>query len=229
MNKLLEIKFSGWTATPRMPFIISGSKDGGSICMHTPSYSNLLGIIGCCLGRIVTSKEVKIGFRYSYDTVTKDMETRQRLENKGKIRKHPDGASPYLLEFHTAPRLTVWIDRIDWKTFFENPVGTPSLGRSQDILKMESVTEVEVEPVQKGSVSGCMLPFSAGLKAGGQLVQLAESYQENEEVGSGRIPTNSKVFIAIPYDNIVEIEFSDLFVTKEEKPTTFYLHQFDNG
>lgn len=225
MNKLLEIKFSGWTATPRMPFILSGN----AICMHTPSYSLLLGLLGCCLGRNIEAGEVKVGFKYSYESVAQDLETRQRLEFDGrKVKTHSKGSDAYNREFHISPRLTVWIDRIDWKTYFENPIGTPSLGRSQDILKIDSVSEVEVEAVKKGSISGCMLPFFAGLQVGGQLVQLAESFHENEEVGSGRTPTTSKVFITIPYDNVVEIEFSDLFITKEGKPTTFYLHQFEH-
>ncbi len=41
MDKLLEIQFSGWTATPRLPFVLSGN----AVCMHTPSYSLVLGII----------------------------------------------------------------------------------------------------------------------------------------------------------------------------------------
>lgn len=226
MNKLLEIRFSGWTATPRMPFILSGN----AVCMHTPSYSLLLGLLGCCLGRNIEAGEVKVGFKYSYETAAQDLETRQRLEYDGKkVRAHSKGSDAYNREFHINPLLTIWIDRIDWKSFFENPIGTPSLGRSQDILKIESVSEVEIQPVQEGSISGCMLPFSADLQVGGQLVQLAEAYQENDEVGSGRVSTNSKVFIAIPYDNIVKIEFPNLFKTTDENPITFYLHQFENG
>ena len=71
---------TGWTATPRMPFVLSGN----SVCMSVPSYSLLLGLIGCCLGRNVDCTEVKIGFRYSFDSVAKDLETRQRLEFDGK-------------------------------------------------------------------------------------------------------------------------------------------------
>jgi len=44
-----------------------------------------------------------------------------------------------------------------------------------------------------------MLPFSSELKIGGQLVQLAESYEENEEIGSGRRSTKSGVFMAISH------------------------------
>lgn len=225
MNKILEIKFSGWTATPRMPFILSGN----AVCMHTPSYSLLLGLIGCCLGRIVKSNEVKIGFKYSYDTIAQDLETRQRLEFDGKkLKQHSKGSDAYNREFHTSPQLMLWIDRLDWKIYFETPIGTPSLGRSQDILKIETVKEVEIAPISKGRLSGTMLPFTTGLQVGGQLVQLAESFQENEEVGSGRIPEMSKTFIAIPMDNEEEISFKNLFETKETFPEVFYLHQFGN-
>jgi len=58
MEDFLEVKLKGWTATPRLPFILSGN----AICMPTPSYSMLLGMIGCCLGRIVEAREVNIGF-----------------------------------------------------------------------------------------------------------------------------------------------------------------------
>lgn len=225
MNKLLEIQFSGWTATPRLPFILSGN----AVCMHTPSYSLVLGIIGCCLGRIVLSNEVRLGFKYAYDTIAQDLETRQRLEYDGrKVKQHSKGTDAYTREFHTSPRLTLWIDRVDWKVYFENPVGTPSLGRSQDILKIDKVTIVEADRIDKGNLGGSLLPFTAGLQAGGQLVQLAESYLENEEVGSGRTPQTSGVFIAIPHDYDTAIAFNNLYQTRSEKPVSFYLHEFIN-
>ncbi|AYO58296.1 hypothetical protein CO230_09315 [Chryseobacterium sp. 6424] len=225
MDKLLEIQFSGWTATPRLPFILSGN----AVCMHTPSYSLVLGIIGCCLGRIVLANEVKLGFKYSYDTIAQDMETRRRLEYDGrKVKTHSKGTDAYIREFHTAPQLTIWIDRLDWKDYFESPVGTPSLGRSQDILKIDSVAIIEVEKTERGNMGGSLLPFIAGLQAGGQLVQLAESYLENEEVGSGRIPQASKVFISIPHDNDTEVTYNRIYKTISEKPVTFYLHHFND-
>lgn len=225
MDKVLEIKLSGWTATPRMPFILSGN----SVSMPVPSYSILLGIVGCCLGRLVEPKEVKIGFKYQFDTVAKDMETRQRLEFDGKkVKPHAKGTDAYVWEFHVAPKLTLWLDRLDWEGFFHAPVGTPALGRSQDLLKIESVRQLEVSPTQSATVSGCMLPFSLSLKAGGQLVQLAEAYQESDEVGGGRRPTKAAMFIAIPPDNPSKVTMPNLYVTQVEKPVGFYLHEFSN-
>lgn len=223
MNKLLEVQFLGWTATPRMPFVLSGN----AVCMPVPSYSLLLGLIGCCLGRLVKPNEVQIGFHYSFDTVAKDLETRQRLEFDGKkIKSHSKGTDAYLREFHVCPKLTIWLDRTDWKNYFLNPIGTPSLGRSQDILRIDNVREVEVKQVDKATISGCMLPFTSDIQVGGQLLQLAEAYQENEEVGGGRKPTKTSVFIAISSDNKGTVAIKNLYKTIEDKPISFYLHQF---
>ncbi len=157
------------------------------------------------------------------------METRQRLEYDGKrVKQHSKGSDAYIREFHTSPRLTIWIDRTDWKQYFENPVGTPSLGRSQDILKIEKVSVVEVQRVEKGNLGGTLLPYKSGLQAGGQLVQLAESYYENDGIGAGRTPVRSKVFISIPHDNDADIVFDNIYRTKSKNPVSFYIHEFGN-
>lgn len=225
MNSVLEIQLSGWTATPRMPFILSGN----AICMHTPSYSILLGLIGCCLGRIVTSEEVNIGFYYSYDTIARDLETRQRLEySNGKLKQHSKGSDAYSREFHVLPKLTIWINRLDWEQYFKSPHGTPSLGRSQDILKIETVRKIKVMKVNEGIISGTMIPFNSDIKAGGQLVQLAESFIEKENVGEGRVAEKSMTFLSIPYDNPQRLKIENLYCTDEEESQYFYLHHFKN-
>ncbi len=226
MNKVIEIKFSGWTATPRMPFILSGN----AVCLPVPTYSLLLGVIGCCLGRTVEAHEVSIGFKYSCDSVGIDLETRQRLEFDGKrVKSHVKGTDAYHREFHVLPNLTLWLNRVDWLEYFNNPVGTPALGRSQDLLRIENVREINVSSIIEAIISGCMLPFNSTLQIGGQLIQIAESYKENEEVGSGRTPVKTEIFIAIPSDNEHKIKYPNLFQTQEEDPQVFYLHSFSNG
>jgi CRISPR-associated protein Cas5t len=226
--KLLEISFEGWTATPRMPFILSGN----SLCMPTPSYSILLGILGCCLGRLITHEEVNIGFFYEYQSSEIDVETRQRLEFDGKkIKSHSKGSDAYSREFHTMPKLKVWIDRLDWLENFLYPVGTPSLGRSQDILKIQKVKEVEVTPIQEAEVSGFMIPFNSSLQIPGQLIQMVESFIENDEIGSGRTATNSKMFISVHHKSKCKIKINNLFETVQipnnDLKTQFYLHKWN--
>jgi CRISPR-associated protein Cas5t len=224
MNNVLEVKFSGWTATPRMPFILSGN----AVCMQVPSYSMLLGVIGCCLGRVVQSEEISLGYKYNFGATAMDMETRHRLEFDGrKVKPHTKGTDAYQREFHTMPKLTIWVNRPEWKVFFDNPVGTPSLGRSQDILTIDEVRVVAIEAVNSAKISGCMLPYNSTLKVGGQLLQIAEAFIENDEVGQGRTATKSNIFIAIPSDKESEVQIKNLYQTIEAPIQSFYMHNFN--
>lgn len=225
MDKILEIRFSGWTATPRLPFILSGN----ALCMSVPSYSTVLGIIGCCLGRNVSPKEVKVGYKYNNDDTATDIETRRRLQVKDKKTiPHEKGSDAYQREFHTNPTLTVWIDRIDWMEYFENPVGTPALGRSQDLLRIDSVEIKTIEKTEKATLSGCMIPFAFDKIVPGQLIQIAEAFEENEEIGTGRTSIRSTMFTVLhpDKDNLVEVSMDSLFRTTENNHSEFYLHSF---
>ena len=223
--KVLEIKFEGWTATPRMPFILSGN----AVSMSVPSYSIILGIIGCCLGRPVEASEVNIGYHYSFDQYAKDIETRHRLEFDGrKVKPNSKGSDAYVREFHTFPRLILWINRTDWKEYFQSPVGTPVLGQSQDLLKVVSVEEKEVNSVEKAVINGCMLPFVPGVEVNGQLLQLVESFRENG-IGEGRTALCSRIFVAIPTDVNSEVIFPNLWEYECEEgiqKKQFYLHDW---
>lgn len=221
MKTFLEIRFRGWTATPRMPFVLSGN----AICLPVPSYSLVLGVVGCCLGRPVEPEEVRLGYRYQFDTNAQDIETRQRLEFDGnRVKAHAKGTDAYPREFHVNPHLTVWLDRLDWADFFHSPIGSPALGRSQDLLTIESVKQIEAQPIAEATIGGCMLPFQAHLRMGGQLVQLAEAFRENDVIGSGRKSTQSRTFLCVPVNNDISITHDNLFKTAENE--TFYFHQW---
>lgn len=220
MKEFLEIRFEGWTATPRLPFILAGN----ALCMQVPSYSTVLGIIGCCLGRLVHQKEVFIGYKYKYDTEAEDLETRHRLEFDGRnVKSHAKGTDAYKRAFHTNPQLTIWIDKLEWEEYFQTPVGSPSLGQSQDLLVIKSVRKVKATKVDQGVISGCMIPFKGTMETSGQLVQIAESFEENEAIGSGRKSFRSRIFLAIPYDADREIRFENIYKVDN---TSIYIHDW---
>ncbi|MCU0326821.1 MAG: hypothetical protein MUF45_16525 [Spirosomaceae bacterium] len=152
-----------------------------------------------------------------------------KLEFDGKkVKSHAKGSDAYQREFHVMPTLTIWLDRLDWESYFKNPVGTPSLGRSQDILTIGKIRQIEVQKVESAKISGCMIPFDPKIQVGGQLIQLAESYQENDEIGSGRTPIRTGVFMALHADNEQLLKIPHLFQTIEDEPKSFYLHKFNN-
>lgn len=229
MKTLLEVRFKGWTATPRMPFILSGN----AVCMPTPSYSLLLGLLGCCLGRVIEPEEVRLGFKYSFDNSAFDIETRHRLVNdNNSIKAHSKGTDAYKREFHINPKLTLWLDRLDWEDYFRFPIGGPALGRSQDLLEIEGkdIRIVEVEPLQSAQIDGSMLPFNSSLTSSGQLVQLAEAFRESDNIRGGRYSTVSRIFLSIPWMDAKEkqtaqpITFPNLYQTPEKE--AFYLHDW---
>lgn len=233
MNEVLEVQFEGWTATPRLPFVLSGN----ALCMTVPSYSSLLGLIGCCLGRVVSHTEVQFGFCYRFIATTNDLETRQRLEFDGKtIKQHAKGSDAYNREFHVVadydqagelkPYLTLWLDRTDWIDYFKYPIGTPALGRSQDLLKIrfESVRIVSVKSIEQAEISGCALPYKTGMQVAGQLVQLADAYEDYRRVGTGRRPINPRIFINLSHEVPQQVFINNLFRTTEGE--NFYLHNW---
>ena len=219
---ILQIEMRGWSATPRMPFIISGN----AMCMPVPTYSLLLGLIGCCLGRIVDFGEVRIGFRYTFDEVSKDLEKRNRLKvsKSGKLMPHSKGKDVHTREFHTSPRLILWLNHLDWQFFFENPIGTPALGRSQDLLKITDVRSVRADQIEAGVLSGTLVPFKPGNRLPGQIVQFAEAFRENNDIGSGRASIGSRMFLAIRHDQKVQAQIENLYQT--EHGEQFYFHDW---
>lgn len=231
-TELLEVEFEGWTATPRLPFVLSGN----AVCMPTPTYSLLLGVIGCCLGRMVEHTELSLGFHYRYWNAANDMEKRQRLEYDGrKVKAHAKGSDVHNREFHVVssankngdlqPCLTLWLDRTDWADYFRHPVGTPALGRSQDLLtvRKESVRIVTVKPVQEAALRGCLLPFKTGLGVAGQLIQIADAYEEAAYIGGGRRPVNPRIFVSVSHDAEPKpLILDNIYQTEEGQ--SLYLH-----
>ena len=70
-----------------------------------------------------------------------------------------------------------------------------------------------------------MLPFNEVIQISGQLVQIAEAFEENDSIGKGRQATDSKIFMAVPSDSKNEISFRNLYQT--ENGDCFYFHQWD--
>lgn len=224
--RLLYIPFRGWTASPRQPRILSGN----AVVMPVPSYSMLLGLIGCCLGRLVSPSEVRIGFEYHVDEViNSDMETTHRLEFDGKkIKPNAKGTAVKNREFHAQPRLSLFVDRPDWREFFESPVGIPCLGQSQDLLwsDLRSIQEITVTSVSEGNFGHTLIP---GLHTSipGRILRLVESYDDQASTPrQGRIPRVSGCFTAIqslphptPFSNLYQV--GDLLGGR-----VLYMHQW---
>lgn len=217
--KILHIRFEGYTATFKIPFLISGV----GLCSPVPSYSTLLGLVGCCAGRQVSTSETFIGFEYRYSGKGLDFETTKRLMlDKGNLKTNPEKAFAKR-EFHINPVLDLYITNLDFREYFEKPIGVPCLGRSQDIAWITSIAEKEVIPVEEGTIGPTLIPFPCD-QFGGRILNFAESF-ENIDTGYTRTPMKLRIFQVVPPTG-VKLKRLSLYAFADEREHAIYIHQW---
>ena len=227
MDKLIHATIRGISATFRIPLIVSGK----SLCAPVPSYSTLLGLIGCCAGREVYPDEVRIGFEYRFGENVSgaglgvDMETTHRLELKNdRLRPHPKGTSIRYYEFHVYPVLELYLDNMDFFTTLLKPAGIPTFGRSQDLAWIEKVEKVDVERKPSGKVGATLMPFPQE-DVGGRMLRLPEFFYNNQN-GFTRNPMNIRLFQVVSAESIVENPNLYHVKTDEDDNHVIYLHEW---
>lgn len=227
MDKLVHATIRGITSTFRIPLIVSGK----SLCSPVPSYATLLGFLGCCAGRTIYPKDVRIGFEYYFgkdalgDGFGMDIETTHRLEFKNnKLRPHPKGTAIRSYEFHPYPFLELYVDNIDFLEYFEKPAGIPTLGRSQDVAWIEKVELVEAIKKETGKVGTTLMPFLQE-EIGGRMMRLPEFF-DNGLDGMTREPKNIRLFQIISEGSIVRNPNLYYIKGEEDERHTIYLHEW---
>lgn len=214
--KLLHAKIVGWTATFRMPLLYSGT----GLTAPVPPYSTLLGFIGNLAAREIKPHETRIGYVFKSSGTAIDMETTQRLKMTGNNLR-PQEKGIVKRQFHLNPTLDIYLDNLDFQDFFENPLNTPSLGRSQDLVWIEKTEIIEAESISEAKVGGTLLPFPQS-DASGQILNLPE-YFFNDERGYTRRTGKTSKFVAVKYENASNISRDDLFRINDSE-TAIYLH-----
>lgn len=232
MNKFVHATVKGLTSTFRIPLIVSGK----SLCAPTPSYSTILGFLGCCAGREVSPKELRIGFEYSWGNNSSenfagvDMETTHRFELKNnKLKPHPKGNSIRYYEFHTFPVLELFLDNLKFLNYLEQPVGIPTLGRSQDLAWIEKVEVVDVCKKESGVVGTTLMPFpqkdTEGNEIGGRILRLPEFF-DNTELGMTRIPNSIRLFQTVSSGSLVKNPYLYHINSYKDEDHVIYLHEW---
>jgi hypothetical protein len=219
-----------------------------------PSYSNLLGIISACAGRIVKPKETRIGFEFLCQSHDIEMERKDRLSLEGgklghlKKKKAPkdyrlhiktssENLSGFLEEISQGigyrqvywyPKLDLYITNHDLKNAFENPAATPCFGRSQDIAWIVFVREIKLYPIAKGAIGPTLIPIPQ-VGVPGLVVRLPE-WMENTKMGYTREPGPFGIYQAmIPtIDFRCMIERENLYHPSdhEKDKDVIYLHKW---
>lgn len=246
----LHVRLEGLTASFRHPLTISGTQ----ISTPVPSYSNLLGMISACAGRIVKPAETRIGFEFHCMSHDLELERKDRLSLKGKelqpfqdkkapkdyrlhIKIVPEGFSGFLEKIHQGigfrevywyPKLDLYVTNLDLKRAFENPTATPSFGRSQDIAWIVFVRQAELQPVKEGNLGPTLIP-KVQMGVPGLIVRSPE-WIDNSKMGYVREPGPFGVYQAISslLDRRFEVKGEDFYHPSDaaHPDDVIYLHHW---
>jgi CRISPR-associated protein Cas5t len=222
----LHVRLEGLTSSFRHPLTISGTQ----ISTPMPSYSNLLGMLSACAGRIVKAKDTRIGFEFHCQSNDFELErtTRWMVDRKGRLKPQPKGQGICKRQVYWYPKLDLYVTNIDLKAAFKNPAATPCFGRSQDIAWIVFIRETELYPVAKGAIGATLIPMPQ-LGVPGLVVRLPE-WIDNSKMGYVREPGPFGIYQAmIPTTEIrFEVERKNLYrpSDSEEDNCVIYLHEW---
>ncbi|MCS7065212.1 MAG: CRISPR-associated protein Cas5 [Fimbriimonadales bacterium] len=155
MLDAIRIVLTAYTASFRVPGFV-----GHQLTLPVPPLSTIYGLIAAAAGRWVPPDEVEwLAYRCEYVGKATDLEAIFTVE-----RPKPDEAARFATrnviqrEFLSLPRLTLYLPP-KWEAPFRRPRYALLLGRTQDVAGVESLTQVALQPVDEGEVSGVLLPL----------------------------------------------------------------------
>ncbi|MCL4436944.1 MAG: CRISPR-associated protein Cas5 [Thaumarchaeota archaeon] len=223
--KALHIVMEGLTASFRYPLVISGTQ----ISTPMPAYSTILGLISACVGRIVTQKDTDIGFEFRSKSLDLELERTERLQLKrGALKPHSEGQGISKRQVHFEPKLDLYLTNTQFRSAFESPVSTPCLGRSQDLMWIKDVREVDLSSTAKGAIGPTLLSVvQEGIP--GLIVRLPEWF-ENDLLGRPRMAGPFGKYLAMPPNlNLrITVEIPNLYHPSDANGAddAIYIHQW---
>ncbi|MCD7898568.1 MAG: type I-B CRISPR-associated protein Cas5b [Bacteroides sp.] len=155
--KVFRIKISSWTSSFRYPNIISGFQP----TLEVPPVSTVLGLMNACSGKYLMHPMLRIGYYFSYQAKSIDLETIYQIEADSKgVPKNQVKSNIIRREFLYDCRLYIYLTDEEIVGYFRCPHHQLILGRSNDLATVESVEELELKEKEDATcISGQVIPF----------------------------------------------------------------------
>jgi CRISPR-associated protein Cas5t len=165
--KTNRIIISSWTASFRYPNLISGFQP----TLEVPPISTVLGLLNAAAGRYIEHKQIKIGYYFTYEAKTIDLETIYQIEIKtGANSNYPSNVAKSNVinrEILFNCKLYLYLNDEDLVDYFRKPYYQLVLGRSNDLATVEAIEEVRLtENHSPENLTGQIIPFTGNFLAG---------------------------------------------------------------
>jgi CRISPR-associated protein Cas5t len=176
----VHVHIEGYTAFFRIVWSISGTQ----LTVPCPPYSTLLGLISCCAGKVVTPEVTRIGYEFTSVSENEELERTDRFEySNGRLKAHTGGKYIVKRRVLYKPKLDLYVTNLSLEDVFKHPVGTPKLGRSQDLCWITKVEPVTLTLVSSGLIGKTMIRSdSLDRYVSAELISCVEAF-DNYETG----------------------------------------------
>lgn len=220
----LYVRLRARTASFRIPTILSGTQ----LSLTMPAYSTIIGLISYAIDDKYVLGGDKIGFRYAQESVAMDLEKSHRWKRDNKSGKITyNETNPRNRQVHYYPTLELFLSNLGLREAFEEPKQILTLGRSQDIAKIELVKTVKAEAVAEGKLRSTLLPLYNDqekerldpvlmhMLSQGIIYTLPYDFL-TDKVGYTRVPVGMQPFLALPHTSQDVTNIPNLYKTKQQ-------------
>ena len=162
--EVFRIKISSWTSSFRYPNIISGFQP----TLEVPPLSTVLGLINACSGKYLMHHSFLIGYYFTYQAKSVDLETIYQVETDSKgVPKNQVKSNVIRREFLYDCQLYIYVKDEQIVSYFRNPYHQLTLGRGNDLASIESIEIINlVEKENATHIAGQIIPVKKHLLPG---------------------------------------------------------------
>lgn len=211
--QVLKVVAEGLTTSFRYPHFIQAVHPS----FPMPPPATIYGHIASTLGAWFDPAGVEFAYHFTYAARQRDIEhTIMVSPSTGKLKgttipKVLEGnVNPFYREIFFLPRLTLYINKVEWVSAFRSPRYAVALGRSQDLFTYTHVEVISLIREPTAYFEHTLLPYGANRHTSRGFAVLMPRYLDNRR---NRYPTFARYFVV--EDRISSQEFI-WFDTKPE-------------
>jgi len=158
--KVLKVELEGLTCSFRYPHFVQGKQPTFEI----PPPATIYGHICSVVGEFIDKKGLRIGYNFTYQKKSEDLEHVHLLTAKEPSRRNnyiaaEGNINVFKREFLFKPKLTLYINKPEYYDCFKSPVYPVVLGRSQDLAEYTSIKVIELEEKENIYFKDTLLPL----------------------------------------------------------------------
>lgn len=164
--RVLKVVAEGITTSFRYPHFMQGIHPS----FDMPPPATVYGHVCSALGEWIDPAGIQFAYTFTHEGECDDVEHVHVLSPEGgklpgtQIPKVLGGAvNPFKRKLFFKPRLTLYLNELEWESAFRSPHYAVVLGRSQDLFTYTSISVVDLERAEQAYFEHTLAPYQASM------------------------------------------------------------------